>query len=82
MSFKRELAKALLREVVSDRATRAATSLRGSARREAAGLAKDSFKFLAEVSDEVAENPNPIVELIEAWWDAPRREQRRPGVNW
>ena len=82
MSFRRELAKALIREVVSDRASRASSSLRRSALREPTGLTKDSLQALAKASDELSENPDPIIQLLESWWDAPRREQRQQGLNW
>lgn len=74
MSFQREIAKALLRELVSDRAEQAANHLRASARRACSSWAGQSKRGLAEVGDAVSEDPDPVVELIEMWWDRRSRE--------
>ena len=79
MSFRRELAKAVLAEVVSAAAEDRARRLRASARRDAPGLYRDAKRGAARVADEVADDPQPVVDLIEALWDRPNdsRSQRR-----
>jgi hypothetical protein len=76
MSFRRELARAVLAEVVASTAADRAQRLRRSARQDPAGLYRDSKRAMAGVADEISEDPQPVVDLLEAMWDGPRR--RRP----
>jgi hypothetical protein len=71
MAFRRELAKALLREIISAEAEEIARGFRSSARCEEPGLLRDSKLAIADAADGVAEDPAPLLKLIEAWWDRP-----------
>jgi len=73
MSFRREFAKVILAEIVASTAADRARRLRASARRDSAGIYRDIKRGAADVSDEIADDPQPIVDLIEALWDSPRR---------
>ena len=73
MTFRRELAKAILRGVISTQADKSAAGLRHSARRESPGLYREAKYALADAADSVAEDPDVVVKLIEALWDSPRR---------
>ncbi|MCI4359778.1 MAG: hypothetical protein L3J95_05100 [Thermoplasmata archaeon] len=82
MSFRRELAKALLSEAISELAASEGDELRRSARRSPPGLGRDARRTLANASDELAHNPEPLVKAIEALWDQPRRRNESRGANW
>lgn len=81
MSFQRELAKAVLREIVSLKAEDASRSLRSSARSGRPGLVRDSKRALADVAEDVSNDPDRVVRLIESAWDgaATRRGRSRGG---
>ena len=79
MSFRRDLAKAVLREVISAKAEGASRELRSSSRRNPPGLVRDSKRALAGVSDELSRDPTPVINLLEAWWDRP--EPARPRTR-
>jgi hypothetical protein len=76
MSFRRELAKAVLAEVVASTAADRAQRLRASARGDAPGLYRESKRAMAEVADGISDDPQPVVDMVEALWDGSRR--RRP----
>ena len=82
MSFRRELAKALLAEVISEVAASEGRKLRRSARRSSPGWGRDVRRSLARTSDDVADNPEPVVKVIEAWWDQPRRRNEYRSADW
>jgi hypothetical protein len=77
MSLERELAKAVLAGVVSSAAATQAQRLRYSARQDPPGAYRESKRALADVADEVSENPRPAVNLLEALWDGSTRGRRR-----
>jgi hypothetical protein len=73
MSFRRELAKAMLAEVVSATAADRAQRLKESAQRDAPGLYRDSKRAVADVADGISDDPHPVVDLVEMWWDSQKR---------
>lgn len=75
MSFRRDLAKAVLAEVVSVTAAERARRLRSSARRDATGLYQAAKHGAADLADDISDHPQPVVDLIEAWWDRPKRRR-------
>ena len=76
MSFRRELAKALLAEVVSSASANRAAQLRDAARQDPPGFYRDSKRAVAQVADEISQDPKPVVDLIEAMWDGPNHRRR------
>jgi len=66
MSRRRELATAVLRELISDRAADASDTLWRSPRRQASGWTKYSLEAMAAVAEDVAVGPESIGER---WWD-------------
>jgi hypothetical protein len=82
MSLLRELAKAGLAIAISAKAEDAARDLRRSARRTHAGLGRELRYDLADVAEEISEDPGPLVRALEAEWDRSRRDPDQRGANW
>lgn len=76
MSLLREIAKFALAQVVTDHATDRARRLRSSARRDPPGWTRSSKRTLAKVADGIADDPDIVVRIVEAWWDGERRNQQ------
>jgi|HubBroStandDraft_2_1064218.scaffolds.fasta_scaffold268353_3 hypothetical protein len=77
MSFKRDFAEAVLSEIVGSIAENRTRNLRGSVRWDPPGAYSNSKQALGRAGDAISEDPGPVVELLEAWWDSPKRRHSR-----